>query len=180
MKLARRSATEREAELERCEFCGAPIATEHSHVLQLPERDLKCSCRPCALLFERTERFKLVGDRRVALADAVDDATWMALALPVDVAFFFDDGERLRAYYPSPMGPTESLLDVALDIELEPDVEAVLVDRVRGARRQWLVPISDCYELVGLIRTHWRGLTGGRDVWEQLDAFFANLDRRAS
>ena len=54
--------------------------------------------------------------------------------------------------------------------ELEPDVEALLVNRARGAREHWLVPIDDCYSLVGLIRTRWRGLTGGREVWEQIDA----------
>jgi hypothetical protein len=62
---------------------------------------------------------------------------------------------------------------------LVPDVEALLVDRVRGARRQWIVPIDDCFALVGLIRTRWRGLTGGTEVWLELDRFFDDLDRRA-
>ena len=53
---------------------------------------------------------------------------------------------------------------------LEPDVEALLVNRARGARRHWIVPIDECYELVGLIRTRWRGLTGGREVWQEIDA----------
>ena len=43
---------------------------------------------------------------------------------------------------------------------------------MRGARRQWIVPIDVCYALVGLIRTHWRGFTGGADVWRELDTFF--------
>jgi hypothetical protein len=41
------------------------------------------------------------------------------------------------------------------------------------------VPISDCFELVGLIRTRWRGLTGGREVWEEIARFYEGLDRRA-
>jgi hypothetical protein len=41
------------------------------------------------------------------------------------------------------------------------------------------VPIDDCFRLVGLIRMHWRGLTGGREVWLQLAQFFDELDRRA-
>jgi hypothetical protein len=62
---------------------------------------------------------------------------------------------------------------------LAPDVEALLVNRVRGARGYWLVPIDECYTLVGLIRTRWRGFTGGAEVWDAIGTFFAALDRRA-
>ena len=58
-------------------------------------------------------------------------------------------------------------------------MEALLVNRVGGARRQWLVPLDDCYALVGLIRTRWRGLSGGSEVWHEIDGFFEELDRRA-
>jgi hypothetical protein len=87
------------------------------------------------------------------------------------------------------MGATESLL--ALDAwqalvdanpvlgTLEPEVEALLVNRVRGARQAWIVPVDECFALVGLIRTRWRGLTGGADVWKELAEFFARLDRTA-
>ena len=64
--------------------------------------------------------------------------------------------------------------------ELEPDVEALLVNRARGAREHWLVPIDDCYALVGLIRTRWRGLSGGEEVWREIDAFFDGPATRAS
>ncbi len=79
------------------------------------------------------------------------------------------------------MGPTESLLtvDIAVMEQLADDVEALLVNRVRGARRQWIVPIDVCYALVGLIRTRWRGLTGGADVWRELERFYEGLDRRS-
>ena len=63
--------------------------------------------------------------------------------------------------------------------ELEPDVEALLVNRARGARDHWLVPIDECYALVGLIRTRWRGFTGGQEVWEEIGRFFEQLDRRS-
>lgn len=62
---------------------------------------------------------------------------------------------------------------------LAPDVEALLVNRVRGARGHWVVPIDECHALVGLIRMHWRGFTGGREMWEELAGFFGELDRRA-
>jgi hypothetical protein len=87
------------------------------------------------------------------------------------------------------MGPTESQLELDAWAELEaanpilrtlsPDVEALLVNRVRGARQQWIVPIDECYALIGLIRVHWRGLTGGSELWERIRLHFEALDRRA-
>jgi hypothetical protein len=87
------------------------------------------------------------------------------------------------------MGATESLLELEAWQQLEDDnpvlasmeldVEALLVMRARGARRQWLVPMDDCFTLVGLIRSHWRGLTGGREVWDEISRFFDELDRRS-
>jgi hypothetical protein len=194
--LAERAATAREATLERCELCGEPVAPEHRHLLDLERRELMCACRACAILFAAPAasagHYRLVPDRRVRLPDlALDDAMWEELRLPVDIAFFFADSRQARvvAYYPSPMGPTESLLRLqaweALAAAnpilgtMEPDVEALLVNRVRGARQHWLVPIEDCYALVGLIRTRWRGLTGGAEVWRELARFLEELDGRA-
>jgi uncharacterized protein DUF5947 len=194
--LARRSARAREAVLERCELCGEPIPAEHRHLLDLGDRELKCVCRACALLFDRpgagAGRYRAVGDRHLRLDGFVlDELMWEELRLPVDIAFFFHhSGEgRVMAFYPSPMGPTESLLElrawekvVAANPVLETmeaDVEALLVDRALGARRQWLVPIDACYGLVGLIRTRWKGLTGGKDVWQAIGRYFDDLDRRS-
>jgi hypothetical protein len=192
--LARQATTEREAALERCELCGTPIEPEHRHVLDLRNRELVCSCRPCSILFDREGAgpYRLVGDRRLRVDDLqLDDAMWEELRLPVDMAFFFRHSERGRvvAYYPSPMGPTESLLRLEAWAALEaanpvlatlvPDVEALLVNRVRGARRHWIVPIDECYGLVGLIRTTWRGFTGGSEVWQGINTRFEELDRRA-
>jgi len=58
-------------------------------------------------------------------------------------------------------------------------VEALLVNRVRGTREHFLVPIDECYRLVGLIRMHWRGLSGGREVWEEIEQFFEELRGRS-
>jgi hypothetical protein len=195
-QVARRGAEAREAELERCELCGEPIPPEHRHLLDLRSRELMCACRACKLLFDRGAagggHFRLVPDRRLRLADfELDDAAWEELRIPVEMAFFFhrSDAGRVVAFYPSPAGPTESLLELsAWDElehanpvlgELEPDVEALLVNRTKGARRQWLVPLDECYRLVGLIRTHWRGLSGGSEVWQEIDRFFEELDGRA-
>jgi hypothetical protein len=182
MRLAQRSTVEREAALEHCELCGVPIPSEHRHVLELATRDVKCACRPCGLLFERAERMKLIPADVFRVGElAIDDVMWEELRLPVDIAFFFRSGGSVKAYYPSPMGPTESLLTVEIPAleQLDDDVEALLVNRVRGARQQWIVPIDVCYALVGLIRSHWKGLTGGADVWRELERFYEGLDRRS-
>jgi hypothetical protein len=194
-RLARRPAAV-EDRPEHCDLCGAAIPEEHRHVLDVQTRELRCACRPCSLLFDRPAaaegRLRLVGDRRLALPGFVlDDLMWEELRLPVDVAFFFRSSvaERVQAFYPSPLGPTESLLTLEAWSALEAanpvlrtladDVEALLVDRARGARRQWIVPIDECYALVGLIRLHWRGLTGGGEVWQELGRFFDRLDEKA-
>lgn len=43
----------------------------------------------------------------------------------------------------------------------------------------YLVPIDACYELVGLVRTHWRGFDGGQEVWDAIEAFFAGRRERS-
>jgi Family of unknown function (DUF5947) len=193
-RLARESAAGREAALERCELCGAPIPEDHRHVLDLRSRELACACRPCSILFDRdgAGRYRAIGDRRLRIDDLeLDDAAWAELRLPVDVAFFFrHSGEgRVVAFYPSPMGPTESLLGLeaweAIEAAnpvlatLAPDVEALVVNRSFGARQQWIVPIDDAYRLVGIIRTTWRGFTGGAEVWQAVRGHFEELDRRS-
>jgi hypothetical protein len=194
--LAQRGAAEREAVQEHCDLCGRPIPAEHRHILDLGDRELRCACRACAVLFDSPAagagHMRLVPERRLRLDGfAMTDELWDGLRLPVDIAFFFRDtaAERVSAFYPSPMGPTESLLRLEAWTALEeanpvlatlaPDVEALLVNRSRGARRYWLVPIDECYALVGLVRTHWRGLTGGAEVWQQMTRFYDELDGRS-
>jgi hypothetical protein len=195
-QMARRSVAEREAAAERCDLCGLPIPSEHRHLLDLTKRELMCTCQACSVLFASDAasagHYRLVGDRRLRIDDLeLDDAAWGELRLPVDMAFFFRNSAagRVQAFYPSPMGPTESLLELNAWTELEranpvlttlaPDVEALLVNRVRGARGHWIVPLSECYALVGLIRTRWRGFTGGAEVWKEIGRFFEELDRHA-
>ena len=194
-RLARRSASEREAAPERCELCSAPIASAHRHLLDLDKRELMCACQACTVLFDRGAagggHYRLVPDRRLRLTDLeLSDLAWEELRLPVDIAFFFRSSrdERVVAYYPGPMGATESLLTFeaweAIEAAnpvlstLEPDVEALLVNRAAGAHEHWIVPIDECFRLVGVIRTRWKGLTGGKDVWLEITRFFEELERR--
>ncbi len=193
--MARAAAAEQAAAAEHCELCGVPIAPEHRHVLELRTRELRCACRACSLLFDRDAagggHLRLVPDRRLRLEGfELGDELWDALRIPVDMAFFFESSSegRAMAYYPSPAGPTESLLALEAWTDLvaanpvlatlAPDVEALLVNRARGAREHFLVGIDECYRLVGLIRTWWRGFTGGAEVWGELARFFEDLDAR--
>jgi hypothetical protein len=173
-------------------MCAAPVPPGHRHLVDLKDRRMLCACRACALLFDSAAagggHLRLVPTRRRRLDDFVlDDAQWARLRIPVDMAFFFrnTEAERVSAFYPSPAGPTESLLELeawteleaanSILTELEPDVEALLVSHAREMREHWLVPIDDCYELVGLIRSRWRGFGGGEEVWIEIDRFFDDL-----
>jgi hypothetical protein len=192
------SATKASAEAaqEYCDLCGEPIPSEHRHLLEVSTREIMCVCRPCSILFDSEAasegRYRLVPDRHLFLEDfEMSDVQWESLRIPVDMAFFFysTPAGRVAAFYPSPMGPTESLLKLSAWEELESynpvlegmqrDVEALLVNRIRGAREHFLVPIDECYSLVGLIRMHWRGLSGGREVWGKIDRFFEELRERS-
>ena len=62
---------------------------------------------------------------------------------------------------------------------LEADVEAILIHRSRTANRCLIVPIDAAYELVGLMRTSWRGFDGGEEAWKRIDAFFSKISERA-
>src|ERR1700694_3752879 len=96
------------------------------------------------------------------------DAQWDRLQVPINMAFFYRSSPagKVTALYPSPGGVVESLLtleawqsfvdDNPLLGELEPDVEALLVNRVGAARDSYRVSIDECFKLAGLLRYHWR------------------------
>jgi Family of unknown function (DUF5947) len=196
-QIVQRAGEQRESAQEHCELCGEAIPPEHRHLLDVATRELMCACQACKILFDRREagagHYRLVPERRLLLDDfRLDDPAWEALRIPVEMAFFFRStrDERVCAFYPSPAGPTESLLqlDAWEDIEranpvlstLETDVEALLVNRARGVRQYFVVPIEDPYRLVALIRSRWRGLTGGQEVWQEIEGFFDALSQQAT
>jgi hypothetical protein len=181
---------------EACEMCAEPVGDGHSHVVNLDSRQILCTCRACWLLFTHEGaaggRYRAVPDRYLFDPGfSLGEGAWEALQIPVRVAFFFNnsDLDKVAAFYPSPAGATESLLSLEAwaDVvaanpvmtDLAPDVEALLVRRAVQGFECYLVPIDACYELVGLVRMHWKGFDGGEEAWAAIDGFFDAVRERS-
>jgi len=183
---------------EACEMCDEAIADAHQHVVDRTNRSLMCTCRACYLLFTADGaqlRYRAVPDRYLAFPDfRLGPGQWDQLEIPVGLAFFFYNSglERTIAFYPGPAGATESELPLdawsAVTAEnpqlalLQPDVEAVLVrtpGRGSGDLTCHLVPIDACYELVGQLRSVWRGFDGGQDARARIEEFFTMVAARS-
>jgi len=181
---------------EQCEMCTEPVGEGHSHVIDLTSRAIMCTCRGCYLLFTHTgaggKRHRAVPDRYLhATSFPLGEALWDSIGIPVRMAFLFRNSvlDTTVAFYPSPAGATESLLPLGAweemlesDSELasvKPDVEALLLNRTEAGFECFLVPIDACYELVGLVRLHWRGFDGGTEAWEAINGFFDGLRERS-
>ena len=189
----------RKRDVERCELCSAEVAAGHPHLIEPGTRKLLCTCDACAILFGGMgTKYKRVPRRVLALQNFhLSDGQWESLMVPISMAFFFRStpDARVVAFYPSPAGATESLLPLEtwkdienanpILLEVESDVEALLVNRVGHARgftaaEYYVLPIDECYKLVGLIRANWRGLSGGTEVWQEIGQFFDGLKQRAT
>ena len=181
---------------EQCELCSAEIPESHRHLLELSQNTLVCVCRPCSILFGDPNagggKYRLVPSRYLLLQDfQMTDEQWEELTIPVNMVYIFHStpANRVMAFYPSPAGAIESTLSLegwetlvssnAMLNDLEADVEALLINRVESYHEHYIVPIDTCYELVGLIRLKWKGLSGGEEVWKAIAGFFANLRKRA-
>lgn len=205
---ALRRFVRRPSAVETCELCSRELATNHQHLFEPVARKLVCSCDACALLFPVAQagadlgpptqlRYKRVPRRIRYIPDfRLSDSQWNSLMLPINMAFFFKSSpqDRVAALYPSPAGATESMLslDTWKEIEsenpplaeMEDDVEALLVNRIGHSRgftepEYYMVPIDECFKLTGLIRTQWRGLSGGTEVWREIAEFFGGLKARS-
>jgi len=142
-------------------------------------------------------KYRRVPRRNLALPSfQMTDAQWEGLNIPINMAFFFfsTPTSRVEVMYPSPAGATEAMVSQEAWTEivaanpvlstLEPDVEALLVNRVGHAREgmaaeYFVVPVDECFKLVGLIRLHWKGLSGGTEVWVEIGRFFTELREKS-
>lgn len=175
---------------EACDLCFAVLPPEHAHQFNPAARTVRCICNTCESFGDASWR---TVPRRVQLLPDLcfTDAQWDDLRIPISLAFFSYStfAGRMIALYPGPAGAAESLLpldtwkDIAsanpILLDMQADVEALLVNRVGSTRDYFLVPVDECYRLIGLIRLHWRGLSGGSLVWGEISNFFDSLRRRA-
>ena len=180
----------------RCEMCRDELGDRHGHVVDVEQRSVLCTCRACYLLF--THEGAAGGRYRAVPEDVYHDpdhtlteADWAELQIPVAMAFFFYNSAlgQVVAGYPSPAGATECELDLAawdrlaaahpLLGGLAPDVEAILVNRAEGRNEVFLIPVDECYALVGELRMKWQGFDGGAEARAALAAFLDGLRRRA-
>ncbi|OXM19201.1 hypothetical protein CBI33_23555 [Rhodococcus erythropolis] len=180
-----------------CEMCAAGIGDEHQHVVDVQVRSLMCVCRPCYLLFAPVDadlRYKAVPDRYLEFPDFdLGPGRWESLEIPVGLAFFFRNSllDKYIVFYPGPAGATESELPIdsfetvlaenpGLS-QMRADVEALIVSVPASGQspRCFVVPIDACYELVGRLRTVWRGFDGGQDAARAVDEFFGRVEARS-
>ena len=195
-RAAARAGVEALEGAERCEMCREVLGERHGHVVDLEKRSLSCTCRACYLLFTHEGA---AGGRYRAVPEHVyhdpgrplTDGDWNELQIPVAMAFFFYNSalDRVVAGYPSPGGATECELDLAawdrlaaaypLLGTLAPDVEAIFVNRTEQGNEVFLIPVDECYSLVGELRMKWQGFDGGAEARAALAAFLDGVRRRA-
>jgi hypothetical protein len=179
-------------ETEKCEVCGRPVSDEHRHLLELSERRILCACEPCIAVKSGMGSYCPVGTRIVWLDDfQFSDELWAAFQLPVGLAFFLRSTgtNTVVALYPSPAGATECELHLEsweklvelnpILNDLEADAEALVVNRMTGEHQHAIVPIDECYRLVGLIKSTWEGISGGNAIANAVPKFFTYVRHKA-
>jgi hypothetical protein len=179
--------------VEQCELCSTALEPVHRHLLERSSRHITCACDACTILFcgQQGSRYLQVPRRvRQLQGFSFTDLEWEELMIPINLAFFFRNAEgAITAMYPSPAGAIESQLALTSLLAvfdehpvlhaMEPEVEALLVNRVGDQPAYLIAPIDKCFHLVGLIRMKWRGLSGGTEVWGAISDFFDTLRQQA-
>ncbi len=181
-------AVARAPEPGRCELCPMSLSEDHKHLLDLEERRIVCVCGTCWSVRSGDARYRPPGSRTVWLEDfALPDDLWAAFEIPIGLAFFLRSGAAggVVGLYPSPAGATECELDLeAWELlcadnpvlgSLEADVEALVVNRLADPPQHAIVPIDRAYELVGVIKSSWEGISGGAATEQAVEGYFAGL-----
>lgn len=180
------------AEIERCFFCGRKLPADHRHLVDLSVMKFMCTCEMCAITRAETSLYKPLPQRLLDLDPFnLPDSLWSDFLIPVNMTFFVLSTAKngAIAFYPAPTGATESKLKmepwnelVSLNPvlkELEPDLEALLVNRLNREGQYFIVPIDCCYKLIGMIRLAWKGIYGGKEVNDIINQFFSELKERS-
>ena len=181
----------RRAPEERCDICNATVPDDHRHLLHLEERQIVCACEACWALHSGDPEYRPAGMRTVWLEDFdCSEEMWGSFQVPIGLAFFMRSSVSggVVAFYPSPAGATESELSLdawdafvarnPLLADLDPDAEALVVNRLSAPPSYVIAPIDDCYRLVGLIKSRWEGISGGDALQQAVPEFFAALRTR--
>ena len=164
------------------------MSEDHRHLLDVHERRILCACEPCCAMRSGEDDLRPTGTRTLRLEGfELSDELWAQFQIPIGLAFFFvsEVADGVVALYPSPAGATECELYLAawnelvaanpVLADLEPEVEALIVNRLADPPVHAIVPIDRCYELVGMIKAGWEGISGGDAVENAVEAFFARL-----
>jgi hypothetical protein len=177
---------------ESCDLCGSGIQEKHNHLLALTDRRILCVCTSCWAQRAADPEYRPTGSRVLWLEDFdLSDEVWGRLQIPIGLAFFmWSSGTgAMVAMYPSPAGATESELDLTAweDLtranpvlsSLEPDAEALVVNRISDPPQFAIVPIDECYGLVGAVKANWEGISGGAAIEREVPGFFERIRERA-
>jgi hypothetical protein len=177
----------------RCELCPLTLADDHKHLLDLEERRIVCVCPTCWSMRSGEARYRPTGSRTLWLDGLeLSDELWASFQIPIGLAFFLRSTttDGIVALYPSPAGATESELDLeawdrlveanpSLE-DLDPDAEALIVNRMATPHLHAIAPLDDCYRLVGIIKSTWEGISGGSAMEEAVQRYFDDLRATAT
>jgi hypothetical protein len=187
-----RSARTGRPAAERCDLCNTTLPDDHRHMLHLVDRRIVCSCEACWALYSGNAEYRPTGMRTLWLDEfQCDPETWASFQIPIGLAFFMRSTVTggVVAFYPSPAGATESELPLeawqslvaanpVLE-ELDSDAEALVVNRLSDPPQYAILPIDQCYGLVGLIKSRWEGISGGSAIETAVPEFFAAIRQRS-
>jgi hypothetical protein len=175
-------------DVEQCDLCKTTVPPDHRHMLNTYERQIVCVCESCWALRSGDSEFRPTGSRTLWLEDfQLPEEIWAQFRIPIGLAFFMHSSvtDCVVALYPSPAGATESELHfetwsrlAAMNPvlrDLEPDAEALIVNRMADPPMFAIAPIDRCYMLVGLVKASWEGISGGQGVEQAIERYFDEL-----